>query len=950
MNGGRRLGASALLMSVATVSLIVIITTSSPGSAIGDDEDDRREGGDVAATGAGGAEGSPGTRQGPFAPTPCPTTWSPQSVSPSHRKGFTVVSLHWDHVQEPYVIAVWILVASLAKIAFHLSSRVTSVVPESCLLIVLGIVLGGVVWGSSRYAEFTLTPTAFFFYLLPPIVLDASYTMPNRLLFDNLGTILVYAVVGTLWNAAATGLSLYGAHLVGALGPLRANLLDYLLFGSLIAAVDPVAVIAVFEEVHVNEVLFIIVFGESLLNDAVTVVLYKVFDTFVEVGAENIQTVDYMKGFASFLVVSLGGTAVGVVFAFMLSLVTRCTKHVHAIEPGFVFLFAYLAYLSAEMLSLSAILAITFCGICCKKYVDANISVQSQTTIKFTMKMLASGAETIIFMFLGISAVDTHKWTWNTAFILLTLIFVSVYRVIGVVALTWLLNRFRMVPLGSIEQAVMSYGGLRGAVAFALVALLDEGHVPEKRLFVSATIIVVFFTVIVQGLTIKPLVKWLKVKRSEEREPTLTEELHERAFDHILAAVEDVAGEYGHHYWRDKFEQFDKRHLSRLLMRQSARRNKSEIWDVYHRLNIQDAISFVDQGERSGSLAFIRTPSGDKMSSVNFSMARLQAPEASISNMLRENSSCVCLDMQAVEAGRKSVRDREDIVTHRMLQENLYRPPRRHKHKYGRYTLAGQSEQDRQETEIFQRTVRKHLSAFASSRHCVQGKAKAKGCKKKAGDRVANGKPPSTRMKHSVSWIDTAVDSEEDSDEDEGITFVAKGCHQILKDIKNGSVPMASSPREQPPSPPTLFEREPPWRAPAPHGQLSPTAEAAVAAVVSESAGKTVPTWHQSFSSSIESLNGAKPPPPPLAVGPRPEPRAVPARSNGDPEDEEGDGAVERQERQPLMAPEGCQAQRAASAHQWRCRRSPRTRRGALPVVPAAAPADKAGGEHETVL
>uniref|UniRef100_S4RBM9 Sodium/hydrogen exchanger n=1 Tax=Petromyzon marinus TaxID=7757 RepID=S4RBM9_PETMA len=635
----------------------------------------------------------------------------------SHRKGFAVVSLHWDHVQEPYVIAVWILVASLAKIAFHLSSRVTSVVPESCLLIVLGIVLGGVVLGSSRYAEFTLTPTAFFFYLLPPIVLDASYTMPNRLLFDNLGTILVYAVVGTLWNAAATGLSLYGAHLAGALVIMSVNLVDYGIFNDIFCSIENVSILALYEtEIQIMPLSLIHTFNRTIINDLSNKVLYKVFDTFVEVGAENIQTVDYMKGFASFLVVSLGGTAVGVVFAFMLSLVTRCTKHVHAIEPGFVFLFAYLAYLSAEMLSLSAILAITFCGICCKKYVDANISVQSQTTIKFTMKMLASGAETIIFMFLGISAVDTHKWTWNTAFILLTLIFVSVYRVIGVVALTWLLNRFRMVPLGPIEQAVMSYGGLRGAVAFALVALLDEGHVPEKRLFVSATIIVVFFTVIVQGLTIKPLVKWLKVKRSEEREPTLTEELHERAFDHILAAIEDVAGEYGHHYWRDKFEQFDKRHLSRLLMRQSARRNKSEIWDVYHRLNIQDAISFVDQGERSGSLAFIRTPSGDKMSSVNFSMARLQAPEASISNMLRLNLSCVCLDMQAVEAGRKSVRDREDIVTHRMLQENLVSTATQHKHKYGRYTLAGQSEQDRQETEIFQRTVHKHLSAFASSR------------------------------------------------------------------------------------------------------------------------------------------------------------------------------------------------------------------------------------------
>lgn len=74
---------------------------------------------------------------------------------------------------------------------------------------------------------------------------------------------------------------------------------------------------------------------------------------------------------------------------------------------------------------------ITFCGICCQKYVKANISEQSSTTVRYTMKMMASGAETIIFMFLGISAVNPEIWTWNTAFILLTLVFISVYRVIG---------------------------------------------------------------------------------------------------------------------------------------------------------------------------------------------------------------------------------------------------------------------------------------------------------------------------------------------------------------------------------------------------------------------------------------------------------------------------------------------------------------------------------------
>ncbi|XP_022437005.1 sodium/hydrogen exchanger 3 isoform X2 [Monodon monoceros] len=738
-------------------------------------------------------------------------------------QGFQVVTFKWHHVQDPYIIALWILVASLAKIGFHLSHKVTSVVPESALLIVLGLVLGGIVLAADHIASFSLTPTVFFFYLLPPIVLDAGYFMPNRLFFGNLGTILLYAVIGTVWNAAATGLSLYGVFCSGLMGDLNIELLDFLLFGSLIAAVDPVAVLAVFEEVHVNEVLFIIVFGESLLNDAVTVVLYNVFESFVTLGGDKVTGVDCAKGIVSFFVVSLGGTLVGVVFAFLLSLVTRFTKHVRIIEPGFVFVLSYLSYLTSEMLSLSAILAITFCGVCCQKYVKANISEQSATTVRYAMKMLASGAETIIFMFLGISAVDPLIWKWNTAFVLLTLVFISVYRAIGVVLQTWVLNRYRMVQLEIIDQVVMSYGGLRGAVAYALVVLLDENKVKEKNLFVSTTIIVIFFTVIFQGLTIKPLVRWLKVKRSEQRDPKLNEKLHGRAFDHILSAIEDISGQIGHNYLRDKWSNFDRKFLSKILMRRSAQKSRDRILNVFHELNLKDAISYVAEGERRGSLAFIRSPSTDNMVNVDFSTPRPSTVEASISYLLRENASAVRLDMQSLEQRRQSIRDTEDMTTHHTLQQYLYKPRQEYKHLYSRHELTA-DEDETQDKEIFHRTMRRRLESFKSAKLGVSPHKKAskllkrERVQKRRNSSIPNGKLPMVSPLHDLTIKEKDLelsDPEEapsyDAEEvSRGIEFLANITQDAATDSPSGIDNPVFSPDEDP----GILSAVPPWLSP----------------------------------------------------------------------------------------------------------------------------------------
>lgn len=148
---------------------------------------------------------------------------------------------------------------------------VSSIVPESCLLIVVGLLVGGLIKGVGEKPPI-LKSDIFFLFLLPPIILDAGYFLPLRQFTENLGTILIFAVVGTLWNAFFLGGLMYAVCQLGGPGLNHIGLLANLLFGSIISAVDPVAVLAVFEEIHINELLHILVFGESLLNDAVTVV------------------------------------------------------------------------------------------------------------------------------------------------------------------------------------------------------------------------------------------------------------------------------------------------------------------------------------------------------------------------------------------------------------------------------------------------------------------------------------------------------------------------------------------------------------------------------------------------------------------------------------------------------------------------------------------------------
>lgn len=117
------------------------------------------------------------------------------------------------------------------------------------------------------------------------------------------------------------------------------------------------------------------------------------------------------------------------------------------------------------------------------------------------------------------------------------------------------------------NELTMLYVGLRGAVAFALVLLINGNHVPLQPMFVTTTIAVIYFTVFLQGITIKPLVKFLNVKRANKKKPTMNERIHERFMDHLMAGVEDIVGKTGNYNVRDKFKRFDNKFIRPLLIR-----------------------------------------------------------------------------------------------------------------------------------------------------------------------------------------------------------------------------------------------------------------------------------------------------------------------------------------------------------------------------------------------
>ena len=383
---------------------------------------------------------------------------------------------------------------------------------EAGATILLGVLVGLMISGSpdeiTDWLDFD--ESVFFFLLLPPIIFEGGYSLRSREFFANFGAICSLAFAGTTISTFAVGFFVWICGGVGLCYSLP--LLHALVFGALISATDPVTVLAIFQELGVNTELYALVFGESVLNDAVAIVLYR---TLVNFNNKGVTFVSLMESAGFFLIIFVGSLAVGVLFALSATLffkflnkhgaheghVTLLQKNNH-IEMALVMIAPYAAYAAAESMSLSGIVAILFCGMVMAHYTVPNLSPETAVNSKVVFKVLATLAETFVFIYMGVAMfLEEEKWSM-VPFVLVAMVGCAGGRALNVFpVIRWVNQRrrpARRVPDNHTKMLLVS--GLRGAIAFALASttIRDLGEASGKVIR-TATLFIVIFTVLVVG-------------------------------------------------------------------------------------------------------------------------------------------------------------------------------------------------------------------------------------------------------------------------------------------------------------------------------------------------------------------------------------------------------------------------------------------------------------------
>lgn len=353
------------------------------------------------------------------------------------------------------------------------------------------------------------------FLLVPPLLFEATLHIHWPQMKSDLMAILLMALAGTAIGTVAIAWLVH----VG----LSLSWPAAFAFGALISATDPVAVVAFFKSLGAPDRLGVLVEGESLFNDAVAVVAFGLAIAVAEGEAFSVG-----GALTDFLVISLGGIAVGLVMGFVVSEVILANVDDGLIETATTMALAYGSFLVAEEFGaivgqdfhFSGILAVVVAGLVQGTVGVHNTSPSTRVTIEHSWELLSFLVNSLVFLFIGLT-ISPRTLFGRLDVVLIAVVGVLVLRLVLVYSLSWISGRLR--PAKAIPfnyQHVIFWGGLRGAISLALaLTISDKVFDPETVETIRVmTFGVVLFTLLVQGLTIGGLIRRLGLAGKDKHE------------------------------------------------------------------------------------------------------------------------------------------------------------------------------------------------------------------------------------------------------------------------------------------------------------------------------------------------------------------------------------------------------------------------------------------------
>lgn len=386
----------------------------------------------------------------------------------------------------------------------------------------------------------------FFNLLLPPIILSSGYELHQANFFRNIGTILTFAFAGTFLSAVVIGVILWLYTRIPLEG-LNMSWIDAISVGATLSATDPVTILAIFNSYKVDPKLYTIIFGESILNDAIAIVIFESAQK-AKAGSSSLGFLGLFWGIWIFLRDFFGSLVIGAGVGILAALGLKYTyvRRYPKIESCLIVLIAYATYFFSQAIHMSGIVSLLFCGITLKHYAYFNMSRRTQLTTKYLFQVLAQLSENFIFIYLGLSLFTDDNLQYQPLLIMVTVFAVCAARWVAVFPLSRAINwfiRYRARRRGKEAtdelpynyQAMLFWAGLRGAVGVALAALLTGN---DTRALKATVLVVVVLTVIIFGGTTARMLEILGIRTGVVDEIDSDDE-----FD-----IEAIGG--GHYYKR----------------------------------------------------------------------------------------------------------------------------------------------------------------------------------------------------------------------------------------------------------------------------------------------------------------------------------------------------------------------------------------------------------------